>query len=162
MIKQSRFALGAISVVTILTGQFFTAGGVYGESFIGLSGGILRAITGLLHPSGNGAALFMLFGTLLVIGLMIALYASLVIALVITVYVAIRRDSLNNASRLASGIFAGLAIFTLIGLASSRWLAAHSADYGKSHVVPYFFLWPICFIILAVLYATLFRIRENS
>ena len=156
-----RIGLGAAASIVILSGQFATAGAIYGYSFMGIAGGVVVALKEAFQPSGSGAYVLMIVGALLIIVLMILLFAGLLLGLVLAISIAVRRSSSGATLRLVSLLFGGVALSTLTGLALSRWLATRPDFHGEVHVESYYFLWPALFALLAVLYATLLPNSRN-
>jgi hypothetical protein len=153
--------LGAAATIVILSGQFATAGALYGYSFMGIAGGVMVALKDAFQPSGSGAYVLMIVGALLIIALMILLFAGLLLGLVLAIYIAVRRSVPGVTSRLVSFLFGGVSLATFTGLALSRWLATSPDFHGEVRIETYYFLWPALFALLAVLYATLMPNSRN-
>ncbi len=155
--RSIRIGLGVASLATIIAGQFVTKGALYGESFMGITFGVLAMITDLLGPIEGGFDYFvMLIFTLFTILLMIFIYAGLLLGLGTAIYIAVHRSWTPAVTRLVSLLFGSVAVFITAGLIFARSLSSRPEFHGEVHVESYFFIWPVLFAVIALLYAALF------
>ena len=122
---------------------------------MGIAGGITFLLKDALEASGSSVHAVAFFAPLATIAMMLLLYASLLGGLCVSVYLAFSHRH-SFAARAATGLFAALAVGTVLGLISVRWLEARPEFQGNSLFAPFFFLWPVAFIALALTYARIF------
>jgi hypothetical protein len=156
----TRWVLATASVLAILSGQFVAHGTLYILTFMGISGGITFLLKDALEASGGAVHAAAFVAPLAAIAMMLLLYAGLLGGLCVSVYLAFTHRH-SSAARAATALFAALAVCTVLGLTSMRWLEARPEFHGNPSFAPFFFLWPVAFITLAFTYARLFPKPRN-